>query len=195
MIKQILISILVSAFPVSGALGSPLATIFVSGTDQFRIYEEAKKDAIKVNKLLLIILGEQTCIWGANLNKVCGESNLKNSLHEIYRVQGISLADFTPATSADPEKNNVQLVIDELKSMADMKDRIPGYPFIFVVDPIKSKAIGFRTGPLEANDESKGLYGHDLALLTAKINEANLALTNSCSSFLSASGVVQTQAQ
>jgi hypothetical protein len=76
-----------------------------------------------------------------------------------------------------------------------MTEKIPGYPFLFVFDPVSELTIGIRLAEFENNIPEEGIYTHHPEMVLKAIHSALgipykrkvNASKNMCSEFLAES--------
>ncbi len=66
-------------------------------------------------------------------------------------------------------RGDIQDVVNRLKSRAGMTERIPGYPFIFVVDPKRKVTTPISLAGMEHNMPEQKIYTHHPELVKSAI--------------------------
>ncbi len=131
---------------------------FYPETDQqLKIYTSAIDAAYENKKPVIFILGRKTCVWCHSLGNLISSTELGRNIEALSTIQPINLT------------GDAQQVVDRLKSRAGLIEKIPGYPFIFVVDPMRDLTTAISLAEFEHNIPEQGIYTHHPELVLAGV--------------------------
>jgi hypothetical protein len=175
--------ILVNFFYITNVQAQDENPFYPETDRQFKIYSDAIESAEKNQNPVVFVLGMKTCVWCNSLGKLIISSELGSAISEVATIQPLNLM------------GDAQKVVDSLKLRAGMTEKIPGYPFLFVFDPVSELTIGIRLAEFENNIPEEGIYTHHPEMVLKAIHSALgipykrkvNASKNMCSEFLAES--------
>lgn len=116
--------------------------------DQLSIFESAIESAEQNLKPIVFVMGHKRCAWCSSLANLMMFSELGRDIAKYATIQPINL------------QGNAQEVVNRLKSKAGMTEKIPGFPFLFVVDTKRNVTTPISLAEMEHNIPQQNLYTH-----------------------------------
>lgn len=140
-------------------------SIYKICSKQNDLFENAKKDALKSNKNMLVVFGFENCPWCKALHsKLKSKEFIKNFAKEIQYID-IALYD-----NKNDKVDEGHKILKGLLKKSQNKVEVEGSPFLVFFNPKTEKVFLQNSGELEENTKSS--KGHSSKKLKSAMNNA-----------------------
>jgi thioredoxin-related protein len=149
------------------ALACTDGVLYKQCQNQWSIYNAALEKAEQQEKFLVVTLGYENCPWCQSLGKMFNDFDSQQTVaasqFEFVEIAAYSYDRFAQKFTEVPSGLALS---QQLLSRLSSPTAINGFPVMFVLNPKTGKASMIETGGLEQNDETNGIYGHDVEKVT-----------------------------
>jgi thiol-disulfide isomerase/thioredoxin len=141
----------------SAAFCEPLPSPYLIHADQMALYTRAVDKAATENKAVVVVFGTEWCGFCRSLGAVMDQPDFKAALDHDFVIVHIALE-----TRTREKISSAPAVFELVNRLAkDPIDKIPGYPWLAMVNPSINKSIWIDSTPFEGSSPVDSRIQHD----------------------------------